>query len=261
MMLRSLVAGSLAVLVVSLAVLSGWQWYGSADDVIQSEALGGPREYRVFNPGSHTRIVYVLDGQSLRNGLASAVIFSVTAFLRGEELPKIVAIESPKSRDEDFRPERSTPASWRPTIAGRSDRYDAFLVRELFPSIESRPFIRSERYLVGHSLSGLYALDFAVRHPELLDGVIAYAPTISHDTSIVKRLPSICGHTHKTYANWGLESERDTKVFENAADYWVKAEHCRKNPPVIARHFLSIHQTSMLTGQVDVALRFLNSNK
>lgn len=242
---------------ILVSLISGWQWLTSTSHTIRSKALQEDRSYRVFNEQSDGPVIYSLDGHSLRNGLAPAVLFSFAAILRGQELPKVVAIYSNASRDRDFRPLSSAPTHWRPKIAGRSSDFDNFLFAELLPEIEGREAEGARRYLMGHSLSGLYALDLATREPERFAGVFAFAPTFSHDTSIGERLPKACHAGTFLYANWGLESSRDTAVFNATAAKWKAAPDCRQKSLLTPRHYGSLHQTIMLTGQLHTAFWLL----
>jgi Putative esterase len=251
-------SGRLA-LVVSLVVgfLAGWQWLTSKRYSIHSRALQESRTYRVFNERSNGPVIYSLDGDSLRNSLAPAVLFSFAATLRGQALPKLVAVHSNVGRDRDFRPLKSTPTYWRPKIAGRSTAFDNFLLGELVAEIEKPEAKGIRRYLMGHSLSGLYALDLATREPERFAGIFTFAPTFSHDTSIGERLPKLCHAGTSIYANWGLESLRDTAVFDVIVTQWNANIDCRQNTPATPRHLGSLHQTIMLTGQFHVAFWLL----
>lgn len=243
--------GLAPLLVVSL--LSAWQWSTSAVHTIDSLALQETRTYRVFNPRSQGQIIYSLDGATHRNSLVPAVVFSIAATLQGQDPPKIVAVYSNANRDRDFRPFISAPTSWRPRIVGRSSEFDIFLMRELMPQIEGRQAYKMQRYLLGHSLSGLYALDLATRVPGHFAGVFVFAPTFSHDTSIGERLPNACNADTFVYVNWGLENSRDTKVFAAIVAQWQADRRCRRRPLLTLRHYGSLHQIVMLTGQIHVA--------
>lgn len=121
------------------------------------------------------------------------------------------------------------------------------------PEVEGRQVSGMRRYILGHSLSGLYALDLATRAPDRFDGVFAFAPTFSHDTSITARLALSCNVNTVLYANWGLESSRDTEVFGATVARWKADRRCRQRPPLTPRHYGSLHQIVMLTGQLHAA--------
>lgn len=238
---------------MAFGVLCGWQWFGSEQHSILSANLNETRTYRVFNQSSGHPIIYSLDGNSLRNSLLPAVIFSTAAILKGEPVPKIVAVASNGSRDRNFRPATSSPTYWRPKIAGRANKFDSFLFYELLPTIEGKESGNVQRYIMGHSLSGLYLMDLASREPQRFAGFIAFAPTFSHNVSISDRLPTSCRANTFLYANWGLESDRDTEVFKKTVSDWKAAPECRSHPPLTPRHYGSLHAMIMLTGQLHLA--------
>jgi predicted alpha/beta superfamily hydrolase len=231
---------------------------GSEEASVRSQALGEERRYRVFNPGGSGPIVYALDGQAARNGLIPATLFSLSAMIRGAETPTVVVVYSGRHRDLDFRPRRVVPTHWRPKLRGRAPAFDHFLFTELIPQVEHSPRGDRKRYLMGHSLAGLYALDVAARSPRDFHGVFAFSPTFSHDLSIKVRLPAACRGQMRTYANWGLESARDTEVFNAVTTAWRQDEACTGQKLKIRHHYGVIHQLIMTTGQIEAAARYLH---
>lgn len=243
-------------LIVTVGLAAIWQWVISEHHTVQSNALNEKRDYRVFNPDSRGPIVYAFDGQSLRHGLAPAVLFSLGALARAQPMPKLVAISSGKQRDRDFRPIESEPSSWRQVISGRSHKFDRFLLDELAPRVEGHQPLSGKRYLMGHSLAGLYALELAVREQNQFDGVFAFSPTFSHDLSVKERLGDLCAPDLDVFVNWGLESARDDEVYQATMTHWLDVPKCGAHPPATARHYGAIHQIVMLSGQAHAALAF-----
>lgn len=84
-------------------------------------------------------------------------------------------------------------------------------------------------------------------------GLYAFSPTFSHDLSLIERLGAACANSPYIYASIGIESGRDTEVFEKAELAAGKLASCA-NKLHIARHFGMLHQTVMLTGQVSAFL-------
>lgn len=245
----------LVAISVLVCCVGWWQWSKSERKFIASQALEEERAYRVFNPNSDGPILYSLDGHMMRNSLFPAIIFSVNSFIRSQPLPKIIAIESTSSRDRDFRPSQGTPTYWRPTISGRAADFDRFIFNELIPEIEGNTQAENERYIMGHSLSGLYVMDLAGRDTTSFSGYFAFAPTFSHDLSIQERLQHSCRSGAIIYSNWGLESARDTEVFEETVSAWKSQPECRLHQPITPRHYGSIHATIMFTGHLHLAAR------
>jgi predicted alpha/beta superfamily hydrolase len=238
------------------AILLAIVWNARTELMVRSEALGEVRKITVFGVlgGNAPNItIYALDGEKHRHALLPAAHSALISWVGGNTQPLFVAIHNQGRRDEDFRPSKVQPASWRPNIAGRSAAFDLFLLNEARSEIERR-FGRSERrYLFGHSLAGFYALDMPTRQPQHgFNGIFAFSPTFSHDLSLLSRLTKVCRNTH-IYANIGFESSRDTAVFDVAEKKFHGTAMCRGNVQ-LAHHVGIIHQFIMLTGQV-AALR------
>lgn len=246
----------LASVCLSYAILLAIVWDTRTELTVRSEALGEVRKITVFGVSggdAPTVAIYALDGEKHRHALLPAAHSALISWVGGNTQPLFVAIHEQGRRDEDFRPSKVQPASWRPNIAGRSAAFDLFLLNEARSKIERR-FGRSERrYLFGHSLAGFYALDMPTRQPQHgFNGIFAFSPTFSQDLSLLSRLTKICRNSN-VYANIGFESSRDTAVFDVAEKKFHGTAMCRGNVQ-LARHFGIIHQFIMLTGQV-AALR------
>jgi predicted alpha/beta superfamily hydrolase len=241
--------GLALILWLSYAILLAWIWSGRAEVTINSAALSETRAATVFNAGSKI-IIYSLDGEGIRHGLLPAANGTAIARLNGEPAPTIVAVHTQSNRDVDLRPARVEPAYWRPDIKGRSHLFDKFLIAELRANIERRFGAPRKRYLFGHSLGGFYAIDLLTRRSDYgFDGLFAFSPTFSHDMSLLRRFGVACANGNQLYANIGLESERDTDVFNKAEAEFKKIEVCEKRVE-LRRHPAMIHQIVMLTGQV-----------
>ncbi len=224
--------------------------------VIASKALDEARTVTVFGSakGQTTEVIYSLDGDKYRHGLIPAAHSTLIAWLSGRPSPTFVAIHDHGARDTDFRPAYVRPAYWRPNISGRGPAFDMFLMQELRGQVEQKLGRGAKRYLFGHSLGGYYALDMAARQPQHgFAGIYAFSPTYSHDLSLLERLDSVCENSKHLYLNIGLESGRDTEVF-NRVKSAVKISNVCRNKVVFGEHFGVIHGLIMITGQIS-ALR------
>lgn len=239
----------LAVVICAFAVAISNQ---SEAVEFQSAALGESRKLVIYNLPADRRarpenVIYALDGERWRHGLATAMNASLLAALRGREAPVVVAIDGKGRRETDLRNGTSDPAEWRPFVSGRADRFDRFLLDELRPFVAHRLGQPAHEHLFGHSLGGLYVLDLATRGSSAdgFDSYAAFSPTFSHDRSILDRLQRICGKS--VLATIGLESNREDRLFASAQ----RAVKCPADTVRFRRHPGMIHQVVMLTGQVD----------
>ena len=65
--------------------------------------------------------------------------------------------------------------------SGGGDQFIAFIKDELFPYIEAKYPVSSERILLGHSLGGLTTINILLHHPEMFSGYIASDPSMWWD--------------------------------------------------------------------------------
>jgi hypothetical protein len=231
------------------ALLLAWVWNGRTEISVRSAALGEQRNVTLFGNDTSV-IIYALDGDKYRHGLLPAANGALIAWLSGKSRPLIVAIHDHGGRDRDFRPAKVKPAYWRPDISGRAAAFDIFLLEELPAVIERRRGVAEKRYLFGYSLGGFYALDMPTRQKQHgFAGIYAFSPTFSHDLSLIDRISASCVASRHIYVNIGLESGRDTEVFNKAENVISRQPPC-KGRIRLARHPGAVHQLVMLTGQI-----------
>jgi predicted alpha/beta superfamily hydrolase len=237
---------------IGYAALLLTTWTNRTEMSVPSKALNESRKITIFGGVGSTRsavAIYSLDGDKHRHALLPAAHGALFAWASGRSRPLFVAIHDQGRRDHDLRPATAKPAYWRPNISGRAADFDTFLLQELRNEIEARFGASRKRYLFGHSLGGLYALDMPTRQPEHgFVGLYAFSPTFSHDLSLLDRLETACISTSHIYANIGLESDRDTDVFRDAEKQVQASPACRRRFET-SHHPGMIHAVVMLTGQ------------
>tara|TARA_A100001391_G_scaffold195570_1_gene173032 strand:- start:233 stop:1009 length:777 start_codon:yes stop_codon:yes gene_type:complete len=255
--------GAIAFLGLLAVVLVGWAtWAERRETTIMSQALGEERRLTVYNTdeGNVEQVIIVLDGEKTRHGLSAAVQARTLSWLAGSRSPIGIAVDGMGTRDTDLRNAISNPATWRPRIAGRAADFDRFLAYELLPLARKLAGTPAEIYLFGHSLGGLYSLDFAIRKADEtnLAGYAAFSPTFSHDLSIMERLAKLCDTKARGLITIGLESDREEKLFKHASTRFPNAEACAGHAPRMERHPGAIHQIVMLPGQTRAILLLVN---
>jgi predicted alpha/beta superfamily hydrolase len=249
------VAGWLvAILSVAYFGLLAAIWTNRVDLTVRSAALGEPRKITIFGGAStrqsNRKHIYSLDGDKARHGLLPAAHGAIVAWLHGDDMPMLIAVHDQGKRDVDFRPDQVSPADWRPNIKGRGPLFDHFLLEELRSTIERRFGKPQQRFLFGHSLGGFYAIDMPSRQRDHgFQRLYAFSPTFSHDVSLIERLGDACANSQNIYANIGLESNRDTAMFDRAEAVLISNPRCR-GKFTLSRHFAIVHQLIMLTGQI-----------
>jgi predicted alpha/beta superfamily hydrolase len=156
---------------------------------IESKALGERRDVWVDAPAGCAApaacdTLYVLDGHAL---FPVATAYASVMHSMGRLRPIIIVGIPSLSMDDrirNFTTSASEAERKRYPNAGGASAFAAFLRQEVAPAIGARFKPGPGRYLAGHSLAGLFAVDALTRGD--FDGAIAISPTLGwHDGAIV----------------------------------------------------------------------------
>ena len=180
---------------------------------IKSKFLNENREIMVSLPESYNNsnfalasypVVYVLDGES-----HFQFINAVTERFSGNNYPTLpeLIIVGIKSTDR-YRDFTSTTQSDQ-LSSGKSENFTNFLQKEVIPFISKNYRTTDYKILIGHSLSGLYALDQSIKRPNQFDAYIAHDPSIWWDN--LKFLKDIDTTTNVLKTNRVFISQVDAK--------------------------------------------------
>jgi predicted alpha/beta superfamily hydrolase len=164
-----------------------------------SAILKEEREYWVDLPdgydarsGATSRypVLYLLDAERFFAAAASTVKFMSQLGTIPEMI--VVGIPSTKTRTRDMTPTHSLKGpngepTQRGATSGGADSFLSSLQTELISAIEARYRTMAYRVLVGHSLSGLFALHAFVQDPTLFHAVIAMDPSLWWDDQLLAR--------------------------------------------------------------------------
>lgn len=163
--------------------------------IVRSSALRNEeRDILVYLPMGYAEqperrydVLYVLDGGAI--GPLAAGIGRYLAL--GGSIPPllVVGVVSKNSPDRfrNFTPVIDPQQSARFPTAGGADAFLRFLGDELVPTIEQRYRVTGRRYLVGHSLGGLFALHTLASRPSLFRGYLAFSPSTAWADGAVLR--------------------------------------------------------------------------
>lgn len=163
---------------------------------LDSKILNETREISVSVPESYVNnklqlstypVVYVLDGETHFKFVSAAV----EKFSGGNypAIPEMIVVGiTSKDRYKDFTPthHQSNPTS------GKSQQFTQFLMQEVIPFINQNYRTDSYKILIGHSLTGLYALDLVRTNPTYFNAYVAHDPSIWwNDSQFLKDISSI----------------------------------------------------------------------
>jgi predicted alpha/beta superfamily hydrolase len=135
--------------------------------------------------------IYVLDG-----GDNFATVVGLTRMMQyGGSVPPCLIIgisyldaeaaEKGERRSYDLTPSKSGGLNAK-TRYGGSELFRTFLEKEVMPLVESSYDVdNSQSTLVGHSFGGLFALETALRRPELFPNILSLSPSLWFDKNRV----------------------------------------------------------------------------
>ena len=159
---------------------------------IESEVLEEERELYISLPSNYDSneedlpVVYVLDAE-YRFNIAQSI---QTYFGLSPQIPSaiLVGIANPS---RDIRNRDLLPDSY----GGEADQFVEFIKTEVFPFIEENFNASNERFLIGHSHGGVFAVHTLLNHSELFDGYAAIDPSLKFiygddETSLTKDFSS-----------------------------------------------------------------------
>lgn len=193
---------------------------------IESAELGEKRLLNIYLPeGYHPDstavypVVYLLDGSAHEDFIHTAGLVQFLTMI--QVMPKTIVVGiSNVDRKRDFTFPTTIEADQKafPTT-GKSERFIAFIQKELQPFIEKRYKTDGSKTILGQSLGGLLATEILLRKPELFNTYLIVSPSLWWDNeSLLKKAPellkSVEGKAITVYVSVGSEGRvmvRDAK--------------------------------------------------
>ncbi|MDO6474999.1 alpha/beta hydrolase-fold protein [Alteromonas sp. 1_MG-2023] len=130
-------------------------------------------------------VIYVTDGDIHRLRAIAGVVEGLSTATLENQMRQAVIVAIPNThRSRDLTP--SVLPEWTfenrklDTFeqSGGAKQFRDFLKTELFPYIESRYRVSTERILVGESFGGLFAADTLLHQPDLFSGYLIMTPQL-----------------------------------------------------------------------------------
>jgi len=194
MALAIFLAVVLIMILISARTLKRKSVFICKGDCIFSEILGEKRDIWIYLPKTEDDpelkkhqypVVYLFDAEEQYAGFRElmqkenpdgskvfrdTIIVGIRNTNRSRDLtPTHSVIDSKGKKTRGFKP------------SGGGDKFIAFIQEELFPYIEAKYPVSSERILMGHSLGGLATINILIHHPEMFNGYIASDPSMWWD--------------------------------------------------------------------------------
>jgi uncharacterized protein len=193
---------------------------------IQSKVLGEERTLNIYLPEGYNKndttryaVTYLLDGSADEDFIHIVGLYQFYSFEWINRVPKtiVVGIATVDRRRDFTYPTTIEKDKKKYPTTGHSDKFIAFIEKELQPFIESRYNVNTSKTIIGESLGGLLATEILLKKPALFNKYIIVSPSIWWDNGSLLSLQSpvlLEGYTHKTdvYVGVGKEGLTSTEM-------------------------------------------------
>lgn len=193
---------------------------------IQSKVLGEERTLNIYLPEGYNKndttryaVTYLLDGSADEDFIHIVGLYQFNSFEWINRVPKtiIVGIATVDRRRDFTYPTTIEKDKKKYPTTGHSDKFIAFIEKELQPFIENRFKVNASKTIIGESLGGLLATEILLKKPALFNKYIIVSPSIWWDNGSLLSLQSpvlLEGYTHKTdvYVGVGKEGLTSTEM-------------------------------------------------
>jgi hypothetical protein len=174
-------------------------------DEIQSEQLGEKRILNVYLPEGYSKndtlkypVIYLLDGSADEDFIHVVGLVQFNTFPWINRIPKsiVVGIANVDRRRDFTYPTTLEQDKKRYKTAGKSEKFIAFLEKELQPYIEHTYKTTPSKTIIGQSLGGLLATEISLKKPTLFNKYIIISPSIWWDNLSLLKQPSLLLEEH-----------------------------------------------------------------
>ena len=183
-------------------------------DEIQSKELSEKRILNIYlpegyNPDDATKypVIYLLDGSADEDFIHIVGLVQFNSFEWINQVPKsiVVGIASvDRRRDFTFPTTIASDLKSYPTT-GHSDKFIAFIEKELQPFIETKYKTTSSKTIIGQSLGGLLAAEILLKEPALFTKYIIVSPSLWWDNGSLL-------HQDSTILSDGFKQQTDIYI-------------------------------------------------
>ena len=159
-------------------------------DEIQSKEMGEKRIVNIYLPQGYNAadsvkypVVYLVDGSADEDFIHVAGLLQFYNFEWINQVPKSILVgiaTVDRQRDLSFPSTHEDQVKRFPTT-GHSDKFIAFIEKELQPFMASKYKASADRTLIGQSFGGLFATTVLLNKPELFNRYIIISPSLWWD--------------------------------------------------------------------------------
>jgi uncharacterized protein len=168
---------------------------------IQSVELAEKRILNIYLPEGYNKndtttypVIYLLDGSADEDFIHVVGLIQFNTFSWINRVPKSIVVGiSNKDRRRDFTFPTTVEADKKKSPStGHSDKFIAFIEKELQPFIEKKYKTNTSKTIIGQSLGGLLATEILFTKPSLFNKYFIISPSLWWDNgSLLKHTPEI----------------------------------------------------------------------
>ena len=168
-------------------------------DEIQSKELGEKRILNIYLPEGYKAeeatkypVIYLLDGSADEDFIHIAGLVQFNSFEWINQVPKsiVVGIATVDRRRDFTFPTTIEKDKKRFPTSGHSDRFIAFIEKELQPFIDKKYKTTTSKTIIGQSLGGLLETEILLKKPNLFNKYVIVSPSIWWDNASILNLDS-----------------------------------------------------------------------
>jgi uncharacterized protein len=168
-------------------------------DEIQSKELGEKRILNIYLPEGYKAeeatkypVIYLLDGSADEDFIHIAGLVQFNSFEWINQVPKsiVVGIATVDRRRDFTFPTSIEKDKKRFPTSGHSDRFIAFIEKELQPFIDKKYKTTTTKTIIGQSLGGLLETEILLKKPNLFNKYVIVSPSIWWDNGSILNLDS-----------------------------------------------------------------------
>jgi len=154
---------------------------------IKSDQLNEKRILNIYLPSDYEKdsaakypVIYLLDGSADEDFIHVAGLVQFNNFPWINRVPKSIVVgiaNVDRKRDFTFSTTVEEQKTQAPTT-GHSDKFIAFIEKELQPFVEKNYRASDSKMLIGQSLGGLLAAEILLKKPTLFDKYVIISPSL-----------------------------------------------------------------------------------
>ncbi|MGY0037175.1 alpha/beta hydrolase [Pedobacter sp. NJ-S-72] len=240
-------------------------------DEIQSSQLSEKRILNIYLPEGYDQdlkttypVIYLLDGSASEDFIHIAGLVQFSTMIQA--MPKSIVIgiaNIDRKRDFTFPTTIAKDLKDFPTT-GKSERFMAFVEKDLQPYIQQKYRTNSSKTIIGQSLGGLFATEVLLKKPSLFNNYIIISPSLWWDNqSLLSKAPELLKSLSDKSINVYVSVGTEGKVMENDASNLaaILKKSTDKNLQVTFNPMPAENHLTILHNSVYKAFGILNAKK